>query len=370
VADVAVVGGGPAGAAAAAAARAEGLDVELLCESRRRRSAPGESLPPGTDTVLRDIFGAWVLDPSEHRVASGHRSAWGAADVETADFVHNPFGHAWHVRKPAFDEALRARIRTLGVRVRSGVRVAGQAWTGDHWRIELDDHARTAIRARAIVDATGRGARIARSRGAHRHRLDRLVAAYWLLSVTTAGDDDHTTLVEAVADGWWYTAPVPGQLRVAAFLTDADLMPPRAARTAQDWHRRLFEAPQIADQLTTSGSRLHDSPAILDASVAHLDQTSGPGWVAAGDAAVSFDPLSSQGILTALVMGQGAGHALAALLTRADQRPLIRWGAEYARLLETHLRARTAYYEQERRWPTAPFWSRRRLQLAVPAAER
>ena len=136
-------------------------------------------------------------------------------------------------------------------------------------------------------------------------------------------------------------------------------MPPRAARTGQHWHRRLAQAPHIRDQLAESGGRLHGSPPILDASVAYLDHASGCGWLAVGDAAVSLDPLSSQGILTSLVMGRGAGHAVAAILTRGDQQPLIQWGAEYARLLETHLRLRAAYYALERRWPTAPFWARR-----------
>jgi flavin-dependent dehydrogenase len=358
-ADVLVVGGGPSGAAAAAAAWTEGLDVELLCGSQGHRPAPGESLPPGTDTVLHDIFGARMLNPQEHRVCTGNRSVWGAADVEATEFVDNPFGHGWHVSRPTLDESLRDRLRALGIRVRSGARVAGQAWTGDHWRIGLDDHAGTTICARAIVDATGRGARIARRQGAHRCRLDRLVAAYWLLDATDTADNESTTLVEAVAHGWWYTTPVPGHRRVVAFLTDADLMPPRGARRGQDWQHRLSQAPRIRGQLARSGGRLDSSPPILDASVAHLDHASGCGWVAVGDAAVSFDPLASQGILTSLVMGQGAGHALAAILTRGDQQPLIRWGKEYARLLETHLRLRDAYYGLERRWPTEPFWTRR-----------
>jgi len=358
-ADVVVVGGGPAGAAAAAAARAEGLDVELLCAPRGFRPVPGESLPPGTDRLLDDIFGAPMLDHQQHRASFGNRSAWGTADVEATQFVDNPFGHGWHVDRPALDESLLDRLRTLGVRVRSGARVAGQEWTDDQWRICLNDHPGTAIRARAIVDATGRGARIARSQGARRRRLDRLVAAYWMLIIADAGDDDCTTLVEAVPDGWWYTTPVPGHRRVVAFLTDSDLMPPRVARTGPDWHERLAHAPHIRDRLASSGSRLYSSPVILDAAVAHLDHPAGCGWVAAGDAAVSFDPLSSQGILTALMMGHGAGHAVAAVLTRADQQPLIRWGAEYARLLEAHLRLQAAYYALVRRWPTAPFWARR-----------
>jgi hypothetical protein len=236
-----------------------------------------------------------MLNPQEHRVCTGNRSVWGAADVEATEFVDNPFGHGWHVSRPTLDESLRDRLRALGIRVRSGARVAGQAWTGDHWRIGLDDHAGTTICARAIVDATGRGARIARRQGAHRCRLDRLVAAYWLLDATDTADNESTTLVEAVAHGWWYTTPVPGHRRVVAFLTDADLMPPRGARRGQDWQHRLSQAPRIRGQLARSGGRLDSSPPILDASVAHLDHASGCGWVAVGDAAVSFDPLAVPG---------------------------------------------------------------------------
>ena len=40
-----------------------------------------------------------------------------------------------------------------------------------------------------------------------------------------------------------------------------------------------------------------------DAGTARLDQVARAGWAAAGDAAVSYDPLLSQGILTALFTG-------------------------------------------------------------------
>lgn len=357
--DVVVVGGGPAGAAAAAAARADGLDVELLCASRGRRPVPGESLPPGTETLLEEIFGAPMLDSADHRPSFGNRSSWGDAGLDTTEFARDPFGHGWHLDRGAFDESLLDRLRALNVRVRPATRVARQAWAGDRWQIELDDRPGDPIRASAIVDATGRCAHIARSQGARRCKLDRLVAAYWMLTAGDAQDEDCTTLTEAVADGWWYTTPVSGRRRVVAYLTDADLFPTRGARTARDWNDRLVHAQHIREALMDAACRLHDDPAILDAGVAHLDHPSGCGWIAAGDAAVSFDPLSSQGILTSLVMGQGAGHAVAAMLTRADREPLIRWGSEYARLLESHLRLRAAYYGLERRWPNAPFWARR-----------
>jgi flavin-dependent dehydrogenase len=185
------------------------------------------------------------------------------------------------------------------------------------------------------------------------------VAAYWLTTADAHREPDRTTLVEAAADGWWYTTPVPGGRRAVAFLTDSDLFPRRDARAARNWEQRLKKVPHVREALASAGCDLRGEPAVVDAGVAHLEQVAGPGWVAAGDAAVSFDPLSSQGILTALLMGRGAGHALAVMLTRADPQPLVRWGREYGRLLQAHLRLRAAYYAAEQRWPTEAFWARR-----------
>jgi flavin-dependent dehydrogenase len=356
--DVLVAGGGPAGAAAAAAAHAEGLEVELLDASGGHVPRPGESLPPGTETVLDELFGTRGFHREHHRPSYGNRSAWGDPGLDAAEFMLNPLGHGWHVDRRAFDASLLDSLRTKGVRVREGTRVTEQSWSGDCWDIALEG-GHPAVRANAIVDATGRAARIARSQGARRRRLDRLVAAYWLLEAENDRDGDSTTLVEAVADGWWYTTPVPARRRVVAFLTDADLLPPREARTARAWNERLALAPRVREALADAGCRLHASPRITDAAVAHLDRPAGPGWVAAGDAAVSFDPLSSQGILTALLMGGGAGRAVVAMLSHADPEPLVRYGAAYAALLEDHCRQRAAYYGLERRWPSAPFWARR-----------
>ena len=105
-------------------------------------------------------------------------------------------------------------------------------------------------------------------------------------------------------------------------------------------------------------------PLITDAGVTYLDQLTGPGWAAAGDAAVSFDPLSSQGILTALLMGRDAGDAVAAMLTNIGPEPLLRYSSNYATLLDTHMRRRMAYYALEQRWPNAPFWARRHAASA------
>ncbi|WP_051966410.1 LodA/GoxA family CTQ-dependent oxidase [Kitasatospora mediocidica] len=81
----------------------------------------------------------------------------------------------------------------------------------------------------------------------------------------------------------------------------------------------------------------------------------GDGWLAVGDAATAFDPISSQGILTALHTGLTGALALHAHLT-GDPTAL----PSYRTTLQPSSPPTTATtYTAEPRWPTHPFWSRR-----------
>ncbi|WP_369688936.1 tryptophan 7-halogenase [Streptomyces sp. Wb2n-11] len=97
------------------------------------------------------------------------------------------------------------------------------------------------------------------------------------------------------------------------------------------------------------------APRRAPAHSARLDRAWGDGWIAAGDAAAAFDPLSSQGILTALTTGLAAAQALDAHL-RGDPATLTRYGQQVdAAYLHNHRIA----YRQETRWAGHPFWARR-----------
>jgi hypothetical protein len=87
-----------------------------------------------------------------------------------------------------------------------------------------------------------------------------------------------------------------------AFLTDADLP---AARIA---HQGIGLAVHAADteEIGTILSECEFAPEQAGFTAAHsssLDPCIGDGWLAAGDASMTFDPLSSQGLLHALFTG-------------------------------------------------------------------
>jgi flavin-dependent dehydrogenase len=330
--DVVVAGGGPAGAATALVLARAGRRVLLADAGRGAAYAAGEALPGAAAQVLRDL-GLWEAFRAEaHLTSYGARSAWGADEVTRRHAVFDPYGPGRLLDRTRFDAFLRDGAAAAGADVVTA-RVDGA--TDAQW----------------VVDATGRSAAVARRRGARRVEDDHLVAvvARW----PAASDEDTTTLVEAAPGGWWYTARVPGGRRAVAFLTDADLLPP-ALRTDAGFAAAARATRHVAEVLRG----VPDEPSVVSARGGRLDRAYGDGWLATGDAALSCDPLSSQGILTALVTGVAAGEALHAALD-GDGAALDRYAARLAAVRAAYERNRVDYYGLERRWPEEPFWVRR-----------
>jgi flavin-dependent dehydrogenase len=354
--DVIVAGGGPAGSAAALVLARGGRRVLLVDDSAPGAFKIGEGLAPAAKRILRELGVLERVAADGHLSCPGNASAWGSDELAATDFVFNADGGGWHLDRARFDASLRAAAGEAGAVVREGVRVAGAARAEDGWRVSLADGG--AAESAWLVDATGRRAGIARRHGAERIQDDALVAFFARFRAPdAAADRDARTLVEAAPDGWWYTARVPGGRRVVAFLTDGDLAD-RALLEPAGFARRLTDTAHVVDVLAAYGYAYEERPRGADAGSARLDRFAGDGWLAAGDAALSFDPLSSQGILTALYTGMRAGESLAA--QRAGDAGAV--GAYTARLEEVYaayLRNRLDVYGYERRWRDRSFWARR-----------
>ncbi|WP_335935063.1 tryptophan 7-halogenase [Streptomyces sp. PTD5-9] len=377
--DAVVAGGGPAGAVAALVLARAGHRVQLLDDGGRAppRAAPrgrpvfkiGEFLPPVARPLLSDLG---LLDgflASGHPVSTGTYAAWGSAALHGRSHLFDPYGHGWHLDRLRFDAFLRDAAVAAGAELR-------QATALDRLddRLIVRERATGAVAelsARWAVDATGRRCVIGRRHG-HRQRQDRLVAAYVVFSdrcpadPAAQADADARTLVEAAPHGWWYTTRIPAG-RLVAHLTDADLVEP-PLRTPQGFWHALSRTVHVRRRLAGHGPAVAPVPCWSPAHGLRLTPTAGPGWVAAGDAALAFDPLSSQGILTALHTGARAGRTVADCL--ADERRTSAALADYTAFLDgiaAAYRKNHAYaYGQEQRWPLSPFWARRRAGAQPP----
>lgn len=326
----------------------------------------GESLPGAVLRTLRRLqLGGpeQLLKPGELERCAANVSAWGSERWAYQDALTNPEGGGWHVLRHRFDGALRRHASQLGVALLPA-RVTGSRLVDGGRRVvlaHLPGAQGAELTAHFIADATGRRALLARQLGVQRVRLSRQSAIVgWLRHPPS--DVERTTRSRSVHDGWWYTARVPQGARVIAFhglpATIATLV-----KSPQLFVERCNGAKLLPYAFSTGDWLL--PPRTSDASVLTGERVAGPGWIAVGDAALAFDPLSSQGVLFALYSGIRAAEAVVAQLQQPNTTRLLdEYASKVRSVLDANQRARHLLYSSELRFVDLEYWRRQRQSVA------
>lgn len=363
--DVAVIGGGLTGAATALLLkRAEpGLRV-FLAEGRVRHDRKvGESA-----IELASWFLTRVLDLDKHltlehlpkyglRYWFHNGAVTGLADASELGNRYQTRVPSYHVDRAVLDEHVLGLAAEAGVEVHRGVRASPSAIVpGRETAIRLEGAGvPPGIRARWIVDATGRRAMLARQMDllepVEGHPIRSVWARYrgvadfdgGLLPGRSAGGGSVPICSRALSTnhltglGWWaWLIPLPdGETSVGIV-----------------WDDRLFDLPPGGNlaarfdgflRSTPSGREILHSATMVERDLHALNhlpyrvrRLAGPGWALVGDASGFIDPLYSPGldwggvtvvktveILLEALRGGGAGEKLAmhnARLTKAFSR--------------------------------------------------
>ena len=358
--DVLVVGGGPAGSTLGVMLARAGRDVVVAERTDFETERPGETVPPDTAWALAAAgLDTGLLDDG-HLPNPGVLSAWGAGEPLETDFLFQPQGDGRHLDRRRFDRALVESARAAGARVLTSTTVSALRRRDAGWVATLTRDGRSIVaEARYLVLATGRDAFVPCHGFGRRIVVDRLVALAAYVDVEGLDVGDRRLVVEATAEGWWYTAPLPGGRRVITWITDAD---EAAAATPVDrralWTRRRASAVHV----TRACPRTPECARVVafSATVAHADSVVGPGWARVGDAALAPDPLSGQGVVGAILSAGALASSLApiataALASHADQRLET---AHAARCAE-HQMMRARLYGAPAPGRLGAFWRRR-----------
>ena len=353
--DVAVLGAGPAGSALALRLAASGHSVALLEAGCFDRERIGESLPPGVQPLLRELR-VWeefmALDPLP---SWGTWSAWGGP-LQAHSHLEDPYLNGWHVDRAAMDAMLAQQAAARGADLRTGTRVMHAAFDNLVWRLSASSG--ETFRSRVVVDATGRRALLARQLDARRLSFDHLVGVGTVCR--RLNPDEGHVLVEAVPEGWWYSAPLPSGGLIVMLMTDADVCRSEHLARPQPWRQRLLGSLDTAARVDHEAEvvSLRVYPA---GSVRHLTRDSRP-WLAVGDAGLAVDPLAGDGVVRALRSAAAAADVVMDLL-HADPEDGAAARERYEELrnveFSQHLRTRLAYYAAVD-GSDSVFWARRR----------
>jgi len=170
-----------------------------------------------------------------------------------------------------------------------------------------------------------------------------------------------------VEQGWWYSCRLGAGQRVVSFFTDGDLLPRAPADRVAFVTERLGGTRHVQQILAEHGYAWAEPPKVVLANSAQLDRPAGERWIAAGDAAASYDPLCGHGVIAAMDSGR---HAAAALIehARGDGAALQRYCDLATQRYAHYLCDLAESYGAQPRWCASPFWARRQGRPAQEGA--
>jgi FADH2-dependent halogenase len=347
--DVLICGGGPAGSAAAAWLARAGRRVVLLERDRFPRFHIGESLLASVNDVFRAIGAEDLVR------GAGFTQKWGATFLPADGSIerHLDFGSApgvgrpqtWQVPRAAFDELLLRHSAACGTDVREQQRVVDLAFDADGVTATVQSGNGTqALRARAVVDASGRGALLGRkfSLRVDEPRLAN-VAVFSHFSGVPRPPGRRSGDIRVVARddlGWFWLIPISDEL-----MSVGVVLPRGAFRAFADLEheaildRAIADTPVVA-QLLAQARR--EWPVRVERDFSFGSRAyAGDRWVLAGDAGSFLDPVFSTGVAIALESGLEAAQAIDAGLSAGDLS---------ARRFRTFERRQRARYRSFRRF--------------------
>ncbi len=325
--DVAVVGGGPAGSSAATILARGGRTVILFERDRFPRFHIGESLLASVNEAF-DALG--VQDKIR---AMGFPEKWGATfatgdgGFERYAAFAEPGGvpqpQTWQVERAKLDHLLLDHAQASGVDVRQGHRVMEASFDPDGVTVDVTPPSgeRQTVRARGMIDASGRWGLLARKFAL---RVDEprlanigIFSHYSGVPRQEARRDGDIRIIARDDLGWFWLIPINAELTSVGVVLRRDVFdrwPRMSHEEALD--RAIGDTPAVA-RLLRDATR--EWPVRVEKDFSYGSKGyAGDRWLLAGDAGSFLDPVFSTGVAIALESGVEAGREMRAALDAND----------------------------------------------------
>ncbi len=349
MADVCVIGAGPAGSTFAARMAQLGHHVHLIERQRFPRRHLGESLSPGVMTLLRAADMHETVEAAGFPAVEGVWVKW----PDGPKLRENTGAKGLLVDRGEFDLRLLDRARALGVKVHQPAMVRQQSWDGTRWHLTIEaDGTTKLLDADFVADASGR--RNASGRQTKTGASTLAVYGYWRGKSLPA-----LPRIEAARDSWYWGVPLPdGTYNTLVFVDPAWLRSTPGSTMSERFLKLIDRSGLMQD---CRELELIEPVRAVDATSYLSNDCVAPTRMQLGDAALAIDPISSSGVQKAIQSALSGAIVANTLLRRPESTDaaLDFYRAQLGEASERHRRWAAEHYREVADACDRPFWRQR-----------
>ena len=344
--EVAVIGAGPAGCTAARLLALWGYSVVVVARPPAGHER-AEALPPSCRRLFRFLDVDPEIAGAGFYLTAGNTAWWGSHEARGESY---PVGHGsgYQVLRRDFDGLLQGLMQRAGaVVLRDSVSSADACSGTVHLRSGGE------IRARFVLDASGRAGVVARTGFRKHDTAFRMVA---ICGTWEYNSSSNHTLIESYRDGWVWSVPV---CATRAFVTV--MVDPRVTRMSRGEGLEATYARELEKTRHIRRGAQTGPVWACDASVYHASAYAGPRHLLIGDAGSSIDPLSSYGVKKAMSSAWLAATVVNTCLRDPGRSAvaLDYFNMQEQQVYANQMRQTAAHYRAVATVEKHPFWTER-----------
>jgi flavin-dependent dehydrogenase len=348
--DIVILGAGPAGCSAARKLGQLGYSVLLVSNPWQESADRVESLSPGARILLEKLGYEGLREIISDAAQTLGWKFWGGDRSPSGESGSHSL-----VRRGEFIRCMQKE--TLGPRVVLRADLCLRSFTRmeDHWDIHVSGGARKdTIRSRFLVDACGRQSPLP---GKKQRCLPGTLAlcGRW----HTGPKQRNVSFIESQKDYWLWGGSMGGGWFSLVLFLDGSSLPGGGRKGMMDEYlsrvRQSEGVKKIWQKAVFLGLSACDSTVYFDTA------PQGPGYIKTGDANFALDPVSSQGIQSAIKGSLQAAIVIHTLLSRPADAKLASgfYQERQKESVNRHLSLRSAAYRQAFDYHGGDFWARR-----------
>jgi flavin-dependent dehydrogenase len=297
--DVIVIGAGPAGCATAIWCAQQRLRVTILEELSFPRHRPGETLHPGINSLFKQLGIDKSIEDANFLRFTGQWVTW-SGETHFQNFGQDEKGvwHGYQAIRSHLDSILLERARELGVTVLLRCKPIKPLFEKE--RIVGIQTANGNIKGKYVVDATGGLHWLGNYLGSELYRASPRLTAYYAYYQGSCPARDAVPALVGNSNGWTWTAKITENIYNWTHLSFQPLD-----------IKKIRHYPDEFQDLKSYGS-IRGS----DVTWRLVTNACGAGYFMVGDAAFVLDPLSSRGVVKAILSGIRVGNLIVRILNK------------------------------------------------------